>query len=295
MSDDTQNGGHDSGLTAFNFDDKELRVVMRDGEPWFVAKDVCDFLEIEKHRDAVSRLDVDERGSVKVDTPGGRQNVTAISESGFYTLTLRSRAATTEGTVQHRFRKWVTSEVLPAIRKDGSYRAQPDQSQAPTFTGPKSDLMQSHILLNAVLTHQLKVEPDRAAAHLISVAERRIDPSLGDHRALIPHRTGGVAVDTGTMRATELAAAVNAAIGGPAFAHKNGKPSPKAVNTYMEEMGWQESRERARGGKYWALTDLGAQYGEAVIADFNGSNTAEIQWRPSAVAAIVNALHGGES
>jgi prophage antirepressor-like protein len=55
------------------------------------------------------------------DTPGGPQEVVIVSESGLYTLILRSRTATTPGTVQHRFRRWVTSEVLPAIRKTGTY------------------------------------------------------------------------------------------------------------------------------------------------------------------------------
>ena len=95
---------------------------MLDGNPWFVAADVCAVLGIEKHRDALSKLDADERGSVKVDTLGGAQDMAAVNESGLYTLILRCRNATKPGTVPHRFRKWVTSEVLPSIRKTGSYQ-----------------------------------------------------------------------------------------------------------------------------------------------------------------------------
>lgn len=112
-----------SAPLSFSFDQSfDVRVVMLDGDPWFVAADVCAVLGIEKHRDALSKLDADERGSVKVDTLGGAQDMAAVNESGLYTLILRCRNATKPGTVPHRFRKWVTSEVLPSIRKTGSYQ-----------------------------------------------------------------------------------------------------------------------------------------------------------------------------
>lgn len=68
-----------------------IRVADNNGEPWFVAKDVCDALGINKYRDAVSRLDADERESVVVDTLGGKQEVSAVSEPGFYKLVMKSR------------------------------------------------------------------------------------------------------------------------------------------------------------------------------------------------------------
>ncbi len=84
---------------------------------------MCDVLDISKYRDAVSKLDDDERGSVKVDTPGGEQEMTAINESGLYTLVLRSNKPNAKA-----FRKWVTGTVLPSIRKTGFY-ATPDTAQ----------------------------------------------------------------------------------------------------------------------------------------------------------------------
>ncbi|WP_137743831.1 phage antirepressor [Robertmurraya siralis] len=103
-------------LKIFNFKRSEVRTVLRDGEPWFVAKDVCRVLEIEKHRDAVSRLDEDERESVLVDTLGGSQQVTAINEPGLYSLVLRSRKPEAK-----EFKRWITHEVIPTIRKTGGY------------------------------------------------------------------------------------------------------------------------------------------------------------------------------
>ncbi len=108
-------------LTPYMFDDDPVRVVMRDTGPWFVAADVCRAIGIRNNRDAVASLDDDEKDVALTDTPGGRQEVIIINESGLYTLTLRSRRAVTQGTVQHRFRKWVTSEVIPSVRKTGGY------------------------------------------------------------------------------------------------------------------------------------------------------------------------------
>lgn len=104
-------------LTPFAFGDNMVRVRMdENGNPWFVAKDVCRVLEIEKYRDAIARLDEDERGSQLVDTLGGPQQMATISESGLYTLVFRSRKPEARA-----FSKWVRAEVLPALRKTGSY------------------------------------------------------------------------------------------------------------------------------------------------------------------------------
>ncbi|MFP4018514.1 MAG: Bro-N domain-containing protein [Bacteroidales bacterium] len=94
----------------------EVRVRQKDGEFWFVAKDICEALEISKYRDAVNRLDRDERGSLLVDTPGGAQEMTAINEPGMYSLVLRSRKPEAK-----KFKRWVTHDVLPQLRKTGTY------------------------------------------------------------------------------------------------------------------------------------------------------------------------------
>lgn len=98
-----------------------VRVVERDDTPWFVAADVCRAIGISDVSTAVAKLDDDEKGTASTRTLGGEQDVLIISEGGLYTLILRSRDATKPGTVAHRFRKWVTAEVLPSIRKTGRY------------------------------------------------------------------------------------------------------------------------------------------------------------------------------
>lgn len=105
-----------SNIQIFNYQSNEVRTVEMGGEPWFVLKDVCNILGISKYRDTAARLDADERGSVEVDTLGGTQQVIAVNESGLYNVILRSDKPEAKP-----FRKWVTSEVLPSIRKNGGY------------------------------------------------------------------------------------------------------------------------------------------------------------------------------
>lgn len=108
--------------SIFNFEsDCQVRAIIIDGAPWFVAMDVCRAIGIANHRDAVRKLDSDEKGVGSTDTLGGEQEATIISESGLYTLILRCRDAVTPGTIPYRFRKWVTGEVLPQIRRTGRY------------------------------------------------------------------------------------------------------------------------------------------------------------------------------
>lgn len=99
-----------------------VRVLERDGAPWFLAADPCRIIGIRDVSDAVEKLDDDEKGRASIPTLGGTQEVLIISEGGLYTIILRSRDATKQGTIAHRFRKWVTGEVLPALRTTGSYR-----------------------------------------------------------------------------------------------------------------------------------------------------------------------------
>lgn len=114
-----------NAVTPFLFEEEHLvRVVDQTGDPWFVAKDACAILGIKNVSQAVENLDADEKGVCLTYTPGGSQEMIVVSEGGLYTLILRSRLATTPGTVQHRFRKWVTGEVLPSIRKTGAYSVQ---------------------------------------------------------------------------------------------------------------------------------------------------------------------------
>jgi len=108
-------------LIPFSFQSHQLRVVERDGEPWFVASDVGTILDYSRPRDMLRLLDEDEKGAQIVRTPGGPQEMAIISESGLYHAIFLSRKPQAKA-----FRRWVTEEVLPQIRKTGGYQMDPE-------------------------------------------------------------------------------------------------------------------------------------------------------------------------
>ena len=114
-----------TSVVPFSFENQSVRAINREGECWLVAADICSVLGIKNPRSSVALLDEDEKGVHTVDTLKGKQEVAIINESGLYALILRSRKQEAK-----RFRKWVTSEVLPAIRITGHYFQQPDLATA---------------------------------------------------------------------------------------------------------------------------------------------------------------------
>lgn len=116
-----------SNVSIFKFEESfTIRTVVKDSEPWFVAKDVCDVLGLTNSRVAVNPLDEDEKGVSKVYTPSGEQEMCVINESGLYALVIRSNKPNAR-----KFRKWITSEVLPAIRKTGRYDIRREAEKQP--------------------------------------------------------------------------------------------------------------------------------------------------------------------
>lgn len=104
---------------TYVFQENPVRTMLIDAEPWFVLADVCYILGIKNSRDVYSEmLDDDEKGVGKTDTPGGRQEVQIVNEPGLYTVVIRSNSEKAKP-----FRRWVTHEVLPSIRKQGYYTA----------------------------------------------------------------------------------------------------------------------------------------------------------------------------
>lgn len=117
-------------ITSWNYEGAEVRTVQIDGEPWFVLADICRELEISHVKDTATRIDEDDLGQTEViDRMGRSQKVWIINESGLYTVILRSDKPQAKP-----FRKWVTSVVLPSIRKHGAYMT--DQALEKALTNP---------------------------------------------------------------------------------------------------------------------------------------------------------------
>ena len=170
----------ENSLQVFtNEDFGSVRVLAIDSEPWFVAKDVCDALGLSNHRSSIALLDDDERGVHTVDTPSGEQDMAIITEAGLYSLILRSRKPEAK-----RFKRWVTHDVLPTIRKHGMYAT------------PQS-------------IERMLADPDTMIATLkaLKAERKRADALMEDNARLLPKATMyDVAIEAeGTMSVTEAA------------------------------------------------------------------------------------------
>lgn len=134
----------DSKLKTFIYESDKIRTLLdEEGEPWFVANDIASILGYNKTSHAIRILDEDEKGAQIVGTLGGPQKLAVINESGLYSLILLSRKPEIK-----KFKRWVTAEVLPSIRKTGSY-------------GNKVDLNDPKQLRMLLLNYSNKIEKDQ--------------------------------------------------------------------------------------------------------------------------------------
>ena len=152
----------------------KIRTTLINGEPWFVAKDVADNLGYSRAADAIRlHIDDDDKGVGKIPTPGGYQNMTIINESGLYSLILSSKLPTAKV-----FKRWVTSEVIPSIRKTGGY-ATPEAIYK-TLIEPKNLI----IVLETLAEEQAKNKKLTAENAVLSVKAKYYDAILASSEAL---------------------------------------------------------------------------------------------------------------
>ncbi len=155
-------------LNTFDFNDHPVRIAFLNEQPWFIAADVCRVLELTNSRMATADLEDDEKGVSITDTLGGKQNLTIISESGLYALIFKSRKAQAR-----KFRKWVTGEVLPALRTQGRY-----EMEATMQASERGQLAELRRLLlttaKGVTTHAVSI----GQAQAVSLAAQRYLESL---------------------------------------------------------------------------------------------------------------------
>lgn len=211
-----------------------VRVVERDGEPWFVARDVCECLELGNPRTSIALLDEDEKGVHTMDTPGGQQEMSIVSEAGLYSLILRSRKPEAKA-----FKRWITHEVLPAIRRHGAYLT-PDMvekviSDPDTIIRLATDLKTEREKRAALEAQAEADRPKVVFAESIEVAKTSI--LVGEMAKLIKQATGR---DMGQNRFFEWLRANG-------YLHKQGSQKNMPTQRCMDA-GWMEIKGGSRIG-----------------------------------------------
>ena len=155
----------DNSIQVFQNDQfGQVRAIRSEnGEPWFVAKDVCEILGLGRQQDSTRYLDDDEKGECLVNTPSGAQKMVCVTEPGFYKLVMRSRKPEAKA-----FQRWVTHEVLPALRRDGGYMVARDET-------PEQTMARAVLLAKATIDRQrdriAELEPKALFADAVAASD----------------------------------------------------------------------------------------------------------------------------
>ena len=238
-------------LMPFDYEGREIRVVKDEqGDAWFVAADVCAVLQLPETHKAVARLDEDEKDRNSIPTLGGSQSMTVVSESGLYNLVLGSRKAEAK-----RFKRWVTHEVLPAIRKTGSY-AVPAMAALPA---PTQDRVTSLLLIGEAVAKVPGVKAGIAMAATLTCIHENTGLTIETLRRALPAANEPIC----SLNATQLGKLVGL--------------SAKTTNLRLANLGLQVRNERDE----WELTEPGEAWAEAMPYSRNGHSGYQILWNPS--------------
>jgi len=250
-----------SNVIPFDFNSHAVRVLDRDGEVWFVAADVAATLEYSSAKDMTRLLDDDEKGRQILPTPGGEQMMTIINESGLYSAVLRSRKPEARA-----FKKWVTAEVLPTIRRTGGYQVptpQPADDKLPTIARASA--------LAGALDAAARAFGFDDNMRLLSVNQA------------VEKRTGVNLL--GELGATHLLSPMNERYLTPTELGLPLDMSAIAVNRMLRDLGLQAQQADGRGKRHWVLTEAGRQAGGRMLdtgkRHGDGAPVQQLKWPES--------------
>lgn len=240
-----------NAIIPFQFEAHAVRVqVGNDGQPWFNAGDVCSVLEFGNARQAIeSHVDSDDVQKLDtIDNLGRTQRANHVNESGLYALILGSTKDAAK-----RFKRWVTSEVLPSIRKTGAYAA---PGALPALPAPTQDRVSAILLIGEAVAKVPGVKPGIAAAATLTCIEVNTGITTEVLRRALPS-------------ANEPICSLNA----------------KNTNLLLAERGFQIRNERDE----WELTQAGESWAEAMPFSRKGHSGYQILWNPAVVAVLKEA------
>ena len=222
----------------------QLRTVGVNGEIWFVGKDAAEILKYANPRDALAKhIDAEDKGESQIATPSGVQTMTIINESGLYSLILSSKLETAK-----KFKRWVTSEVLPSIRKYGSYFIQPQ-----LLKGNEIQLIKT--MADDIQELFIGVKRGIAISQAIDLVSVNNNLKMEALKEMLPPADH----DTGFLNATQIG-------------EKIGVPA-KTVNKLLAKANLQYKE-----GKDWRITQSGTEYGEEIPYTRHGHSGYRILW-----------------
>ena len=216
-----------SELSVFHFDSfNSVRALAVDGEPWFVASDVASILDYSVASAMTRSLDDEEKGVQTVHTLGGEQEMTVINESGLYSAILKSRKAEAR-----KFKRWVTSEVIPSIRKTGSYTLPTSEPELPS---QRIQTTADWLIRN---NHLHGTEKANIVRHVVSLTAPELLPLLPAYATNAPRTSDGKLIGgEGNSRPAYAASAL--------LKKFNSDLSIRKFNSLAEQAGFLETVER---------------------------------------------------
>ena len=243
-----------STIIPFQFDAHAIRVQIDEaGQPWFNANDVCSALEfVNPHKAVADHVDADDLTKREViDNLGRQQRANHINESGLYALILGSTKDAAK-----RFKRWVTSEVLPTIRKTGAYSVSGALAALPA---PTHDRVSAILLIGEAVAKVPGVKPGIAAAAMLTC----IQENTGITTEVLRHALPSANEPICALNATQLGKLLNR--------------SAKATNQLLATTGLQFRNDRDE----WELTEAGEAWAEAMPYSRNGHSGYQILWNPA--------------
>ena len=242
-----------TAIIPFQFEAHAVRVQVDDlGQPWFNATDVCDALEMGNPSQAIkSHVDAEDLQKLETLTAGGRQRQNHVNESGLYALILGSTKDAAK-----RFKRWVTSEVLPAIRKTGAYSV---PGTVPALPAPTHDRVSAILLIGEAVAKVPGVKTGIAMAATLTCIQENTGLTTEVLRRALPAANEPIC----SLNATQLGKTLGM--------------SAKATNRLLADHGLQFRNDRDE----WELTEAGEAWAEAMPYSRNGHSGYQILWNPA--------------
>jgi prophage antirepressor-like protein len=247
-----------SSLVPFEYEGRQIRVISDElGDPWFVAADLLASLALD--RKALERLDDDEKGVSSIHTPGGEQVMTIVNEPGMYDLVLGSRKKEA-----HRFKRWVTHEVLPTIRRAGTYSVTGTVPTPAVLPSEKQDSVGALLLIGQAIARLPGVKAGIAMAATLNCIQENTGLAVETLRSALPAAEEPIC----SLNATQLGRKVDM--------------SARVMNQHLAACGLQTRNARDE----WELTQRGQEWAEAMPYCRHGHSGYQILWNPAVVGVL---------